>query len=459
MIGIAGQLDGIAALFSHVLSRHFSSKESIVALGREASCGWNIDRWRLGSMTSERDTSKMLHDLTTVYYFCLTPPPEGRTKEGYGYDVALCDAMNFAHEAKDKIRVVLITRIFPDDGRPLGNAFSYWREVCDIFRENIEQLQIVQTAPIWSEYDVMITGMLHYATAHRLSERDVRLFNYIDPVTSGELMRVLISVDRKDENAWSTRRVIQIEGQTAVSYYAILKCMKTACHAKSMFEKTISDIIRKPHSLIFHDEQLFLEAVEFHSATEQTVRRDNQTTRTDLVFQACRDFVREYHDTSILNAAYARLGTAARNERIRTEHEIANDSRNYVYRIAKEPRRSVSEIAELFVQWLPLFFQRTVSLEKLGETRQMCRFSRLPLVEFELEKESWKRCRLHIKWPLGAKVNGDAQLVVTVTGTREHPRELLIVCEDGPDASWFIMLARNIMSAFGNYLRDYGVAR
>ena len=81
MIGIAGQLDGIAALFSHVLSRHFSSKESIVALGREASCGWNIDRWRLGSMTSERDTSKMLHDLTTVYYFCLTPPPEGRTKE------------------------------------------------------------------------------------------------------------------------------------------------------------------------------------------------------------------------------------------------------------------------------------------------------------------------------------------------------------------------------------------
>ena len=458
MIGISGQLDGIAALFSHALARHDPS-HTRVAMGREASCGWNVQKWRLGSMTSERDTRNMLQGVDTVFYFCLTPPYDGRTHEGNGYDVALCDAMNFAHVAADKVRVVLITRMFPNDGRPLGQAFSYWREVTDIFTENIQNLQIVRTTPIWSEHDALMTGMYHYATNHRFSYQDVRFFNYIDPVTMGELIRKLVSISHDETISWEKQPTWELEGETAVSYQALLHCMKSCSHTSRRLEKTLTDIIRKPHPLSFHEDQLFLEAVEFHSATEQTVRRDSQTTRTDLVFQACRDFVHEYNDTSLLNAAYTRLGTAARDERIKTAHEVATNSRNYVYKIAKEPRRSVEEIAELFVQWLPRYFQRTMSLEKINETRQMCRISRIPLAEFELEKESWKRCRLHMKWPWGVRVNGNTKLVVTVTGTRDNPRELLLVCEDGPDSSWFIMLARSIMAAFGRYLRDYGVAR
>lgn len=458
MIGIAGQLDGIAALFSHALSRHYANTDTIVALSREASCGWHVDTWRLGSMTGERETRHMLHGLSLVYYFCLTPPVEGRTREGYGYDVALCDAMNFAHEAADKVRVVLVTRLFPDDGRPLGEAFSYWREVCDIFSENIRDLQIVQTAPVWSEFDGVMMGMFHYACHRRLPDQDVRFFNYMDPVTCGELIRQLLSLGSAENGVGDKQPVCFVEGETALTYHALIQCMKTESRKARRFGQGLANIVRPTHPAAKQDARLFEEALAFHSATEQSVQRDRQTTQKDPVFRACRDFVQEYYDTSVLHQAYTRLGTASRDECVRNAQEVATDVRHYVYRIAKAPKRSVADIAELFIQWLPRYFQRAVSLEKLNDTRRMCRLSRIPLAEFELEREAWNRCRLHIKWPWGVKVNANVQLVVTVTGTREKARELLIVCEDGPDSSWFIMIARGIMLAFGNYLRDYGVA-
>ncbi len=452
MIAITGQLDGIAAAFSRTLARS-ERHAPIIGLGRAAACGWGVDTWRLGSMTSERDTQYMLADVSTAFYFCLTPPNEGRTHEGLGYDVALCDAINFAHCAGDHVRVVLVTRFFPNDGRNLGNSFAFWREVCEIFKENVTHLQIVQTTPVWSEFDAVVTGLISYAQHQSIQDRDVRFFNLVNPTTMKSLQDKLV----RTFDDWQDGAEHLVEGDIAVSYGNLVRCVQNALNGRRI-QSSVARMITRSRQLGFDDETLFKQAVEFHSAGELAMYKANQTDLPKRVFERCRDFVADQVDVSIVSATCSRLGALARTSRLKVETADAPHARNYVYRIARLPKRPVSEIADLFVEWLPRYFQRLVHLEKLGETRQMVRLSRVPLVEFEKCDESWQRCRLVVRWPLGNHVQARTQLITTVTGTREKPRELLIVCEEGTEGNWFVMLSRGILAAFGTYLRDYGVA-
>ena len=459
MIGITGQIGGVAAMFSQALAR-LQLNETVVALARKPVSGWNVDQWRLGSMTSERDTAELLKDVSIVYYFVLTPPNEGRTYEGLDIDVALCDAMNFARVAGSvkNLRVVLVTRFQPDDDRTVGSTWAFLREVTDIFEDNIKNLQVVETMPLWSSADAEMMGMLSYARKHDVNDQDVRFFNLVAPVTPKKLLDKLIELKELwQDNHDIPRKHVVVEGDAAVSYGALIHCMQSAFH-NSLGNKLAQLIESNDVKKSAHAEVLFIQGVEFHQASYDMIKKEPDQIDIDTVFKQCRDFVEDQCDNSLLGAAVARIGVASRNEKIRSAHFVKSHSRNYVYRIARYPRRSVSEIADLFIKWIPRYFLRTIRIEVLAKNRQMYRLDRLPLAEFEKIDESWQRCRIFIKWPLAKKVDANAQLFVTVTGTCEKPREVLIVCEEGPQETWFVLMARGIMAAFGKYLRDYGVA-
>ncbi len=458
MIGITGQLGGIAAAFSRTIARN-APGEKIIALGRQASSGWSVDRWRIGSMTSERDAREMLKDLSIVYYFCLTPPFEGRTYEGLDIDVALCDAMNFASVAGSipDLRVVFITRFSPRDDRPMGSTWNFWREVANIFEENIKNLQIVKTTPMWSASDSETMGMISYAQHNKISLQDTRLFNLIAPIAPEYLMKKLVELHQNWPEA-SPRKHMLIEGEASVSYAALLQCIKSELSNHTIKRRLARLIDNSDAKQAARDEVLFIQSLDFHQVTYKSMSRIGEPNNRENVFRQCRDFVNEIGDVSLVDAAVSRIGMAARDEKVRAEVEVASQRRNYVYRIARYPRRSVSEIADLFIKWIPRYFQRAVRVEDLGSNRQMYRLSRVPLAELEKVEGSWQRCRILMKWPWGVKVDAHAQLLVTVTGTRDQTREILIVCEDGPQSSWFVLLMRGLMAAFGKYLRDYGVA-
>jgi len=458
MIGITGQLGGVAAMFSRAIARN-APGEKIIALGRQASSGWSVNRWRIGSMTSERDTRQMLKDLSIVYYFCLTPPYEARTYEGLDIDVSLCDAMNFASVAGSipDLRVVFVTRFSPLDDRPMGSTWNFWREIANIFEENIKNLQIVKTTPMWSVSDSETMGMISYAQHHKIPAQDTRFFNLIAPIAPEFLMKNLVEL-YKNWPAETPRKHMLIEGEASVSYAALLNCIKTVLANHSIKRRLARFLESSDPKQAARDEVLFIQSLDFHQVTFKSLCHVGETNNQEIVFRQCRDFVNEQCDISLVDAAVSRIGVAARDEKVRAEVEVASHSRNYVYRIARYPRRSVSEIADLFIKWIPRYFQRTVRIEDLGSNRQLYRFTRIPLAELEKVDESWQRCRILMKWPWGIKVDAHTQLLVTVTGTREQMREILIVCEEGPQSTWFVLLARGIMAAFAKYLRDYGVA-
>ena len=455
MIAITGQLGGLAVSFA-LAAKH--AGETVVALSRDADNYRGIDHWRLGSLASQSDLEQMLTGIDCVIYFCLTPPSDGKTKEGLAHDVAIYDALNFAHVAsmRPDLHVVLVTRIFPDDGRTLGNTYALWDEVNRIFDENIPWLTTIRTAPLWSENDPLTLGMMAFAQHHDVPEGDVRFYNLTSPAFVTTLSNTLLDTAKETEKNSHCTKIV--EGNCAVSYGSIIQCMKSSL-SKRHIHRALTSTLRNEFSLGLRFEDLFKETVVFHTSGENNIHRAGRPEDSRKVYEQCRDFVTEMQDVSLTDALISRIGNAARKGRATIESRAAKSkNNNYIYRIARNPRRGVREIAELFVQWLPRHLYRIVRMDPVGPDRMICKIANIPLFEVETSEESWQRAQLLFRHTWSSKCEQTTRVVVSITGTQEQPREVLIVVEDISKKIASIVFSESSMRDFGQYLRDYGVA-
>ncbi|MCL2325284.1 MAG: hypothetical protein FWC40_02090 [Proteobacteria bacterium] len=446
-IALAGQLDAFAAHFSREWAR-MSPADDIVALSREAYDGFSVSHWRLGSLVSFRDTANMLRGVSLAYYFCLTPPGEERTSEGLARDVALSAAVNFVREARqhEGLHVVLVMRRFPDDARALGPIYHYWREVREIFRDGVAALSVVDVAPMWSEHDALTMGMLDAAQAGRMDAGDIRLLNLVQPAASSEVLAALHGA------AEGIRGDQLVVGERAASYRALLECMRQAI-PKTLLQKWTKRLTSGLGAEAKLRRQLFEETSAFHVVSDGAHLQDEHGLPADLAL-ACRDFVGDVCDGGGFQEAILRcLHVPKRRPATTVQYTPC-----YVQRIASRPKRSVSAIADLLMQWLPRYFQRLVRVDAVASSRLLFRFSRIPVLEIEKIEETPRRCALAIRSPWADSPQTQAQLLITVTGDIAAPRELLVIIEDNPELRMLSILKRALLLAFGRYLKEYGVA-
>lgn len=445
-IAIAGQLDTFAAHYSRQLAREVEYNE-LIGIGDEAYDGFGIKHWRLASLISQRDSTDVLANVNLAYYFCLTPPSSKRTPEGLEGDVALLAAYNFAREASrhPELRVVLVLRIFSEDSRKLGPIYHFWREVRDIFKETCPNLVIVRMAPMLSSLDPLAMALVEHARTASKGAFDTRGLNLVQAQSLGEAMLTL------DKAADASRgQILVSEGAKAISYIALIEELRK--HIKTHFgikEWARLTALLTPQKRL--NEALLTETIEFHSLSDIADHQVATYTTPVEIAELCRELVLETKDDKNSIAVKS-------SKELTKRFKIASTSACYVQRVAMHPKRSVSVIADLLMQWLPQYFRRLLRFETADGSRRIGRIYRVPVFELEKFEQTPKRCLLRISSPWARSVKSYASLSFIITGEIESPRELLAVIEDGPDAAILTLLQRGILHAFARYLREYGVA-
>lgn len=445
-IAIAGQLDTFVAHYSRHLARDGEQNE-LLGISHEAYEGFGIQKWRLGSLISQRDSTDLLANVELAYYFCLTPPGTNRTTEGLESDVALLAAYNFAREASrhPELRVVLVLRISSDDSRKLGPIYHFWREVREIFKETCPNLVVLRMAPILSSLDPLAMALVERAKTEHKEPFDTHILNLVQAQNLGEAIQ---SLDRAADA--SHGQVLVSEGEKALSYAALIDELRKNVerHLCAKQWARLSALLTPQKRL---NEALLAETIAFHSLSDIALQRAASYTTPVEIVDLCRELVQEARD----NHQHV---TVKSHKELTKRFKTVSLSPSYVQRVATHPKRSVSVIADLLMQWLPQYFRRLLRFETPDGSRRMGRIYRVPVFELEKFEQTPKRCLLRISSPWATSVKSYASLSFIITGEIESPRELLAVIEDGPDAAILTLLQRGLLHAFARYLREYGVA-
>ena len=426
-LAIAGQIDRISALFVS-LYRHKTKAASpqIVALSETRREDMDDVHWRCGSLISRHETAKMLDGVNVLVYFALTPPLTLRSPQGLEPDVAIASAVSLAQcaSAMPGCRVVLVTR-YCGENENLPPNYAFWQQITRIFADNCSNLAIIRTMPVLSCDDAVLRGMSE--SGRNRADAAAGWDNLCAPVAPESLVDSIIHAIQDD----SAHGDVVLSGSNSVSYRHLAEIVVRVRRA---------DPIRRLRAAVDPEARTRAQLLD------ETVRFPTSESRAENIG---RDF------SIAVEEAFEPL-KLRRSMLLRPSSGEKVESSCYAQRVLTNPRRSVSEIADLLMQWLPRYFQRMVRVDNLGGSRLLCRFTRIPLLELEKKQEADNRCRLVMRSPWAHSVQSKTSLTVMTTGNTDNPGELVIVVEDAPGTKLLNMGFRAILHAFGRYLRDYG---
>ena len=432
-VALAGQFDQMLASFIAWNNRKGDPNLRFLGLNNVSCADIPNILWRRGSLISARDTASMLGDIDTLLYFCLTPPPPVHTSQGYALDVALVAAANFAQSISKhpKCRVVLVTRYFPDDYQKLSTYYAFWRQIIRVFKSYCSNLAIIQTMPVISDKDVFMLGMLEHGhlSPKRLDSEDTEWLNLTSPVTETQLFEGILKAISEDTISSKI-----LSGDTLMAYIDVKELISQSRKKLHTLKALKCSVEPESRSRA----RLLNETLRFH--TTQIMGEEDRNDRR--IREDIADiFERDISGTALLLKPKA-------GEKARTG--------GYAQRVISGPKRSVSEIADLLMQWLPRYFQRMVQVDEIASSRLLCRMARIPLLELEKREESPNRCRLLMRNPWAHTVQSKASLLVTTTEECDNPGELLVIIEDTPDSKLLTMTVRGLLLSFAKYLKEYG---
>ena len=435
-IALAGQFDRIQAAFASWIQQPAHSEKSLRLFGLSAIPYQRIANisWRCGSLLCPRDTASMLSDLNALVYFCLTPPSLVQTAQGFDLDVAIASASNLAQHIamRPDCRVVLVTRYFPDDGRKLGTCYNFWQQIIGMFKAQCPNLVVIQTMPVISDDDAVMLGMLENSQSHIYGSRNdsTDWLNLTSPISRNRLFEAIRDSiwDQTPQNA------VILNGHIVLSYAELSRLISQSGSRLHPLKKMKLAIEPEARSRA----QLLRETLAFH--TTQTLNGDDKMDSHQI---------EELAEIFITNKTASRL-------LLEPEPGKQLHAKGYAQRMIAGPSRSVSEIADLLMQWLPRYFQRLVQVDNIGSSRLLCRLSRIPLLELEKHEESPHRCRLLLRNPWAHSIQSKASLLITSTEQTDFPGELLVIIEDGPESKLLTMGMRGLLMSFAKYLKEYG---
>lgn len=435
-IALAGQFDTFIPKLIHWLCRE-NNHCQFTGITHSQYRGVPKIIWRTCSLLRARNTTHLLDDTHTLIYFALTPPDKSKTPEGYARDVALASAVNIAKCAQQSpnIRIILVTRFIPETD-VLPPCYSFWHNLISIFRETCTNLTIIQTAPILSDSDSIALALYERclnSPKDNISADDRSVFH---PIAEAQLFKTLEQCIQENE----IEPHYSLIGESEITPDEWMQTIRKAIPRKLLtrrfhaFRQKLNpehrlraELLDETLSLLPKSDQILPAAIHLSSSirhlTEDISDDDNPTVYLEK-------------NTGIF--------------------PHPDDSPCYVQRVLDRPRRSVSEIADLLMEWMPRYFQRMLSVENICSNRVLCRLSRIPLLEIEKHMEAPNRCYLNMRCPWTVNVHNPARLVVMTTGRPDAPDLLMIIIEETPEFHPIKLGFRALLLAFGQYLKEYG---
>lgn len=449
MIAFTGQFDTLLSRFYAWFKRTPEAKtQRMIGIHHEEMEGFPQLIWRTGSLVSIRETDSMLADINTLVCFYMTPPEDTQTRQGHDRDVALTSAVNIARCAQNKsnMRVILVTRILPKSNANAADNYDYWNSILNIFKTHCINLNIIHTSPILSECDIITLSLFEHIVLRSADDTEssqIAWMNQTQPIEEKRFFHALHQkIIRSDYQPMSSQ---VFEGDVTLSYQDWREIMTDSLPSHSY--RLLSRFYKRYMPYRVHRARFLRETLSFHTFSGKS-HADEPEPVPEFWKKTCALLAEELLDGMSQSSSLLAKSKLTFFKPLETTC--------YVQRVLKNPKRTISEIADILMQWLPRHFQRALSVEDMGPDRVLCRISRVPVLEIEKHEESPTRCRLFVRFPWGKSVQSKTNLLITTTGTLKSPDILLIVIEDGPDNSIFTAALRSLLHAFGRYLKDYG---
>lgn len=440
-IAFAGQFDHFLPDFIHWFSKNVMPDCNFVGLNHQSFRELSSISWRIGSLLSSRDTEGMLNQIDALVYFGMTPPSLNKTDEGIERDVALSAAVNVASAAKlfPDLRVILVTRNVQNEHPKLGSCSDYWLQIVKIFKDSVQNLNVIQTNPVISELDAVCVAMFENAQQKLANRPDSIWKKSFQPVKKRDFYDAI----KNAITGKSTGNCTILHGDCSIEWLDWIKVNQRAIPSSRQPGR-----IAQMRNALFPENHLRAELLD-EVISDSSSNPSHNSSLKPYILAEMLQIAEDLLDDKIANKPLL-LAPG------RFHIPVAGKSSCYVQRILTRPLRSVSDIADLLMGWIPRYFQRMIRVEELSASRIMCRMSRIPVLEFEKIIESPNRCRLLLRSPWALNVKNTVNLVVATTGYEKDPGILFVIVEDAPKNLIFMSSFRAMMIAFGRYLKDYG---
>lgn len=385
--------------------------------------------WRTGSLLAERNTLTMLEDVDVLLYFAMTPPDDRNIPEGAMHDVALCAATCLARAAQksQNLRVILVSREIHHK-MTLGNDEAYWRQIENLFRQNVQELKIIHTQPVLSEFDAITLAVYEYARCFPRETLPDEADRRVAPV---EKTRFYDAIAHAIDGGGD----IDLEGTNALTWREWLDLNAEAVPKRRFFQNLQraryqhDDDVKRRHRLL---KAFMRETPELQGPFPHQI-------------EGVRRFLASAYDEDLTPPKLFLTRKSAPKAHLTS----------CVQRILDRSSRSISDIADLLMEWLPRYLKRTISLESTGNHRVLCRALRIPLVELEKVDESERVCRILVRCPWFSSVNTPVYLAVMDVGAPDSPGPILVVVENSLHLDIVSTGLRAMLASFGKYLREY----
>lgn len=440
---LCGTFDRQMAQFVRFYKKENDSRDQHVQFFGLSPCAYRgiaIDRFLSLSHDACDETAQILSTCDAAVWFCLTPLPLKKTKQGSPCDAQLFDAIRFLQHLKQRpktiapLRVVLVIRQFPCNETKKGPIYDHFQRIYQLFKSECKNLSILQICPIISNDDALFTAFYEYTVKHpfKFPASNLSGMNLVSLSTETRLYRA-IAQSMTEQNA--TTQFIQ--GDICMSYREFLDQIQKYTQNDFKLHKSLA-LQASPSARSraeFFDETLFFHTV--HASDCHFNRFESQTQTIDFSnFSECTAI-----PVHLLSATSRPL----------------NDDELCIRSIDNTTARSISGIATLMMNWLPNFFKNALTLETLGQKRVVCRLSRLPIFEIEQSDISETLSRLRLFLPLHSEMEMKINLFIAGSPDAHcHFPHLLIVSENHPkNVVWHTFFER-LVSSFGKFLREYG---
>ncbi|MFA5625127.1 MAG: hypothetical protein WC966_08760 [Bradymonadales bacterium] len=442
-VAIAGHIDNLVLGFCERLAA--DPQISLIGLGREAYDVDFIDTWRLGSQVSSRDTENTLTGVDLAIYFCLGRS-EQRSGEGEIDDVALMQAIQFIREAQrhEGLRVILVSRLFDasvlPDGCPIYKVYS---EISFLFHDSGLRLNHLRVAPILSEYDPITRHALRLASAFAMRFDHKKYYNLTQPLAFDDFCEALIGIVKKE------KKRTNLVGAAVLRYSEFLEELQKAMRGSGFALPSLALFKATSKRLglsVIKDEarKVFEETLKIHTSE----RSDGSSSRDELSKQI-----------KALAKSYKKgMQTKEPLYKPKTLVSDTQFTRCVVQRLLYNPNRSVEQIADLLMAWLPRRLNKILQVKRVDEHSLECLMLRIPL--FKLKKcvdgEQQSRIILSSNFLDDKTILPNFLLFSTAL---EDPiyGVLMILLEHSPSSKIALALEKYIIKDFAKYLHEFKI--
>lgn len=441
-IAIAGHIDGLVLSFCERLAKQ--EGVTLVGISWFAYAVEFFRGWRLGSQISSRDMQNCLEGIDVAYYFCMDLGP--RRGEGLSGDVALMQAIHFIREAQryPGLRVILVSRYFDASGISSEcPSYKVFSEIDYLFLDSGLNLNHVRTAPVLSVLDTFTRMALLQASAWAVRFEGKRFLNLTQPITFSSFSEALIDVLK------SPRAREVLVGRSVMRYGELMQSLREALKSSAYYMPRLDMLKAVPRrlkfSLLKDDATLFFEeTLRLHTAQGQGECRDKGEMQKSIALMV--EDSERYENKDFMPYSKA------------PERASAPYSRCVVQRLLYNPNRSVEEIADLLMAWLPRRLDKLLYVKRVNEQALECQILRIALFRLEkcVDDKQQSRIILSSNFMDNQELMPSFLLFSTALDDPTYG-VLLILLENSPKSRFALAFERYILNDFAKYLQEFKI--